>query len=967
MYRRGVARYVEIDVLGPLRLRIDDVEVAATDFDRPAARELVQFLALSPGRQRHQEQIADALWPDADADTAKQRLYRATSIARRALGGASSIVVQTQNLTLFPADEVVVDLHSVTDVDQADPDAVANALDRFRGDVLSDLTYAEWASDIRRECEEHRRVLLRAARRWRTLVELDPTDEDAHVALMRDAIEQGDRTAALRRYDQLVEILRNELGVDPGSEATALRDAASVDESGGPIRQSASLPLRSSRSAGRPVVIDDTSIGRGDEIKALVELLETHRLITVVGPGGVGKTHLARHAAVVAAEAFPDGVWIAELGNIAMGDDVAQELLHAVGGSRHTDADEFESLIRTLRPSAALLVVDNCEHLIDSVSEQIVSLLDNCPELRILATSRVPFDHRSELVVPVGPLNRSSAADLFEREIHRRGGELGRDDAERIQRVCERLDDLPLAIRLAAARAHRLGVATIEDRLETRLDLFRADRHVSGGPAHHRTLRAAIAWSYDSLVDSERAVLRDLATFANRFTVSGADLVAARPEHEPGEVLDHIDALVRQSLLVGPESIGGEPTFRLLESIRLFAREVAEGVAAERDAGLAADRHLEYMISASENATCQMGDDTDAALRQHDVNWDDTRRALQHAVASDRPVEAVRLLAAVAPVALVWLRFEFGDWCEETFGPGSSISDDGLESLVDRGVDRVTVAAALGTWAIMICDRGDLVEARAVADAAHRVAPDHAGVMYALGWIERVGGADGDGAEWFERVGDDRTGGAGTIRGGALSYLVSIDGGRGDRAKKSMARLEVLAAGGLPAYLGAASSARAMVAIGQGDLVGARDHFAASVSIADSHDNKMLATAARSGVAMCSVLMVDREIALVATHEALVWPFERGIWPSIGTPLTLAAALLAEYDEARSATVVLSAVSHSKFAYALAGVRSSTRARLEAAAPADFRDWWELGADLSIRDAAVLALATIDELRHAAA
>lgn len=957
-----MTRQIRVELLGSFRLRIGDQELTAADFVRPAARELVQFLALAPGRQRHQEQIADALWPDAAFETAKRRLYKATSIARRALGSPGAIVARSGTLTLLPDDHVTVDLHEVSDVDRSDSDAVTSALERFRGDALTDLMYAEWAGDIRREYGEHRRALLRTAGRWRTLIELDPIDEEAHVALMRDALDQGDRAGAIRRYDQLVDVLAAELGVRPGPAAVALHQAAVAHGLDDISEQADPGVVSSETRTGRPVVIDDTSIGRGDEIKTLVEALETHRLINIVGPGGVGKTHLARHAAVVAEAAFPDGVWLAELGNLGQPEDVVQELLHAVGGSRHSDVDEFESLARTLRNSTTLLVVDNCEHLLDSAADLITSLLDSCPELRVLATSRVPFELRSELVVPVGPLHRSSAIDLFEREVHRRGGELGRSDDERVQRICERLDDLPLAIQLAASRARRLGVATVEDRLDTRLDLFRADRDPSDGPAHHRTLRAAIAWSYDSLSDSERSVLRDLSMFANRFTVSGAEFVAARPEHESGEILDHIDALVRQSLLVGPEQIGTEPTFRLLESIRLFAREAGDEQPVGDDAGLAANRHLDYVIAASESASLRMRDDTEVALRRHGAGWDDTRRAWQHAIATGRRVEAIHLLAAVAPVVVIWLRFEFGDWCQQTFGPSDGVDRDRMGEMVAAGASPRAVASVLGAWAFLIAERGDLVGGREVANVGHQMDPTESMAMYALGWIGRVDGTDDEGAGWFERVADDLTGDTGTIRGGALSHLVAIDEGRGERAKRSMARLEVLAASGQPPYVGTAAAARAVTATGDGDLEGARDHFAHAISVADRHDNKMLATAARSGVALCSVLMGDREHALTATREAIRWPFERGIWRGIGSPLSLAAAILAEYDETRAATMVLSAVTHSNFAYALAEVRTNTRARLETMVPSDFVGWWELGADLSTRDAAVLALAAIDGL-----
>ncbi len=352
---------------------------------------------------------------------------------------------------------------------------------------------------------------------------------------------------------------------DPGQGATAAVDAAWVGR-----WRANNLPLATSRFIGRERQIDD-----------VVSRLDNVRLVTLAGPGGIGKTRLSLEVAARVAGAPGEGVWFVELASL---DDPALVLstVAAVLGVRHPECRlTIDSLIGFLSGKRVLLVLDNCEHLVESCAALVDSLLRACPRLRVLATSREPLGVSGEAVWPVPALtvpesgSRISPASLGQYEATRlfveratlgRPGFVARDgNSAAIAEVCRRLDGIPLAIELAAARVKVLSVEQIAARLDDRFSLLAGGNRAA--PRRQQTLRAAIDWSHDMLSDSERELLRRLSVFAGGFTLEAVEYVAG------GEVLEPLTRLVETSLVVAEGRDDGSVRYRTFETIREYAAE----------------------------------------------------------------------------------------------------------------------------------------------------------------------------------------------------------------------------------------------------------------------------------------------------------------------------------------------------------------------------------------------------------
>jgi predicted ATPase/DNA-binding SARP family transcriptional activator len=908
---------VEIGLLGRFEISMDGDRFGAERFDRRAGLHLVQYLALSPGRRRHREQIQHALWPDAGADLARRRLYKATTLARKALGSPTTVVVDGDTIVLFPEADVRIDCDEFEALSLDDPAAIERGLHLYRGELLTDQPYAEWALARRRALSDRHLDLLRAAGAWASVVELDPTDEPAHVAMMRSDLDAGNVSAVLRRYELLAATLSAELGSRPGAEAEELRLAALAGDGGGQSGQ----PIE-----GKPVSADDSLIGRYHAVKSVARAVQAGRLVTVCGPGGVGKTHLARHVAHQLSEEFDGRVWLCELGNLANSDDLADEFLDSVGGARHTDTDSFDSAARLIANRRALVVVDNCEHLIASTRTMITRLLAVCPELHLLATSREALETPTEIVIQLEPLSRASAIELFEAEVARRGGTVDPDDPA-VDRVCERLDDAPLAIVLAAARARALGVGGIERMLDERLDSLR----IEGEPAsaHHSSLRAAIDWSYDLLSADEQALLSDLGAFANRFTIDGVLAVAGdRDGRRDNEILDDFDRLVRRSLVAGPSTGPDGSTYRLLESVRLFAREKS------RDHG-AADAHLDYVLDRVSTSGPLLRVDSDRAISRFNFDWDDIRLARLHAGAKDDDTALVDLLGNVAPFALTLLRFEFLDWCEASIGPDP------------EELPTVMHARTAAAKAVLSAYRGQAQRSLALAERASTVAPDDDVVLFAVGWLQGATGQGDLGRASFERLVADPAGTAGSLRSGALLALAVVYSVHVD-LKPLVAMAEAMAdQGGL--YRINHLAIRGLYHLYHGSVDEAVADLDRSIELADSSQHRFNSTAIRDLRAYTHLHFTTEAQACWAVLDALEWPAKRGVWPLAVNALGLGAAVLSRGGDHEFATMVLAASHQSELRHRSESNRNHLLADLRK--HPEFDAWWSAGEAMDLRGA----------------
>ena len=328
-------------------------------------------------------------------------------------------------------------------------------------------------------------------------------------------------------------------------------------------------------------------IGRESEVAEIQAALSAHRLVTLTGVGGVGKTRLATEVAALLGDEFPDGVWFFELAAVTDPAAVPDAVAAVLGITQQPGQTVSESMAAALEGRVRLLVIDNCEHVLDAAADLIEAILAHSATVRILATSREGLGVPDEQVWPVRSLDAapgidSAALSLF---VERAQGiapsfsMVDGDEAAAVTEICQRLDGIPLAIELAASRMASMTAGEMRDRLDHRFRLLIGSRR---GLERHHTLRHAMAWSYDLLDDTEKTVLERCSVFAGGFDLQSACAVAGSDDLDEYAILDLLDALVRKSLLVADRS-AGRTRFSMLETIRQFAEEqlVAGGEASE--------------------------------------------------------------------------------------------------------------------------------------------------------------------------------------------------------------------------------------------------------------------------------------------------------------------------------------------------------------------------------------------------
>jgi predicted ATPase/class 3 adenylate cyclase len=333
-------------------------------------------------------------------------------------------------------------------------------------------------------------------------------------------------------------------------------------------------------------------IGREADVDGIASAMQSHRLVTLTGVGGVGKTRLALEVASLLADEFPDGVWVFELASVVDPAAVPDAVAAVLGITQQPDMTMSESVAATLEGRVRLLVFDNCEHVVDAVADLIESIVAQSATVKFLSTSREGLGIADERLWRVPSLEVGAAVELFAE----RAPTLSADESVAVEEVCRRLDGIPLAIELAASRMESMSATEVRDRLDQRFKLLVGSRR---SLERHQTLRHAVAWSYDLLDAPEMALLDRCSVFAGSFDVQSACAVAGSGDSDEFAVLDLLDALVRKSLLVAHRSTG-RTRFSMLETIRQFAEEklVARGEAVEASSAHAqhfADREAEIM------------------------------------------------------------------------------------------------------------------------------------------------------------------------------------------------------------------------------------------------------------------------------------------------------------------------------------------------------------------------------------
>ena len=566
-----------LTLLGGFAAEAGGVPVPDSAWRLRKAKDLVKLLALAEGRRLHREQAMDVLWPERDPSAAANNLNQAVHAARKALG-AEAIDLR-DGLLRLEADLDVEAFESAAVDARRDRTAAAceRALALYGGELLPENRYDDWAE-----------------------------------------LERG-RLAALR--DELEQIL-DDLGVVPGRRR---------------------LPLETS-----------TFVGREHELAELRTLLGRTRLLTLAGTGGAGKTRLALELARSREDAHAGGAILVELDSVSEGADVPDAVAEALDLRALPGEAVVDAIAAELAPREMLLVLDNCEHVIGAGATLADALLRSAPRLTILATSREPLRVPGEVVFRVpslaipDPDGANTPEMLLDYEAVRlfvdragsvaSGFALDETNAAAVARICHRLDGLPLALELAAARIDALAADALAERLDDSFRLLRAGSRTA--PTRQQTLEAALDWSYELLADAERILLRRLAVFAGGFSLEATEVVCAGDGLEEAQVADLLARLVEKSL-VAAEERHGTRRYRLLETIRAYAGfRLSE--AGERDS--VAARHADWLAS--------LVDAGDSQLSGLDPERGNLRAALETLLAHD-PAAALRLCARVWPF---WVR-----------------------------------------------------------------------------------------------------------------------------------------------------------------------------------------------------------------------------------------------------------------------------------------------------------------------
>ncbi|HSK90658.1 MAG TPA: BTAD domain-containing putative transcriptional regulator [Euzebyales bacterium] len=401
-------------------------------------------------------------------------------------------------------------------------------------------------------------------------------------------------------------------------------------------------------------------IGREEDLDVIDEALATSPVVTLVGPGGVGKTRLALAAARMA-EGDPREAWLIELAAITSSSDVPRAVAGTLGVTEHPGRTLTQSIVTDLQARQALLVLDNCEHVIDGAAELAQAIAAGCPSVRVLATSREGLGFGDEQLIAVAPLDPAGSGDELFNERARAISRTFDPDAGRpaVEELCRRLDGLPLAIELAAARTRSLTPTDLVERLDDRLRLLGRSRRRSA--ERHRTLRAVIQWSYDLLTSSERLLFQRLSIFAGPFDLAAAERVAADAALDVDEIDDLLGDLFEQSMLLVESGPFGR-RFRLLETMRQFA---TERLSERGHADLIAARHARWCLEeVTRIHQLLTGPAEIEGVARLGELWADLRTAFEWTCAGRDRKLASALVRPVATEVSLRSRHEIGDWAE---------------------------------------------------------------------------------------------------------------------------------------------------------------------------------------------------------------------------------------------------------------------------------------------------------------
>lgn len=711
---------MQLRLLGPLELVGPD---GAIKLGAAKERALLAALAIHVDESISEDHLADALWGDAPPANVTKTLATYVSRLRRVLAANDGLAIETTpGGYRLRADAGVLDVSVVESLLRqareltASGDAagaamkLADALASFHGQPLSEFVALPWAraeaarlADLRFVVLEERITADLGRGRHHELVgELEarcaesPLREHLWALRMIALYRSGRQADALRVCGELRSVLRDELGVDPGPEIRALEQSIldqdpALDWAAGLGAPTAAEDPRVTEGTDRPersrahnLPVERTRlVGRTTELADVTELVRSSGLVTLVGSGGAGKTRLAVHVGVNVVDEFPAGVWFVDLAPVVdqnlVGTAIARALMLPDEASRST----IETIQHHLLDSTALIILDNCEHVVAACAETSDAILQHCPLVRILATSREPLGVGGEVTwrVPslelaregagVDEIREADAVQLFVERAARSqpGFAIDDENARAVAEICRRVDGIPLAIELAAARTQVLSPDQIETGLADRFRLLTGGARTA--VPRQQTLRASVDWSHDLLTEPERVLFRRLAVFLGSFEYDAAAAVGSGTDgFDSADTLDLLTQLVGKSL-VSTEPSGQVVRYRMLETVRHYAldRLVDAG-----EAELVREAHREHYLAFAETAARGVrSPDQDRWLDALNREMDNLRAAYEWSVARDDLELALRLAMALGHF---WL------WGGR-FGEGAAWLDAVLDAAVD--------------------------------------------------------------------------------------------------------------------------------------------------------------------------------------------------------------------------------------------------------------------------------------------
>lgn len=793
---------LKVKLLGRFEIWRDGALISSETWKRRKTQILFKVLVSERGKIFTQDQLIEAVFPDLEPAKAARNLGGRVSELRRLLEpglekrddshyllhpGPQKYCFSLESPCWVDTEEFEKNIQAAQEAEEAGRwpqalDGYQQATQLYQGDFLGDDLYEEWTLAPRErwhemylnalsrlaECHARLRQYAHAIECCQRAIQQQPSRESAYRQKMLYHYYASEQREALETYQACVLALKEHLNSEPTQETRELYEQILK-------REVPELPQVFPSNLPQPLT---SFIGREREISKIKWLLNTTRLLTLTGAGGAGKTRLALQVAPEFLREFPDGVWLIEFASLSIPALVPQTVAAALGVREKPGHPPMDTLSDFLRTKKLLLVLDNCEHLVDACARLADELLRSCAGLQILATSREALGIDGETVWPVPPLSipevttsagtagklpppkilkQYEAVGLFiERALASQPEfELTKQNASAVVQICQHLDGMPLAVELAAARVKALSPQQIAARLNDRFRLLTGGSRTA--MPRHQTLQAAMDWSFDLLLDAERTFLRRLSVFVGGFTLEAAGQICT--DHAPSvgarsprpynnesvveqyEILELLTHLVDKSLVVAQP--GEEVRYQLLETVRQYGREKLIEAGEE---SLLHQRHLEWFLALAEQAEPKLQESEQAEWLEHlEREHDNLRTALEWSLREEEKVEAgLRLAVALADFWRMrgywsegrqWLKEALPKsqrvpldlrakvlnvagllaWAQSDYAAARSFFEECL-SIYRQSENTQGVAQALNNLGIVATDQGDYVFAHSVLE-----------------------------------------------------------------------------------------------------------------------------------------------------------------------------------------------------------------------------------------------------------